>query len=77
MSKHLLVGSSNADHNWRLPAETDLHDLLQSIELAMRQGTALHVAVEMHGNPLIRANMVMNGKAVPYVVGVDVPDDNP
>jgi hypothetical protein len=74
MSKHVLLGSSNADHNWRLPADTDLQQLRSSVTEAMQRGETAMLKIEMQDNPLVEGTLVINGKALPYVGFVEVPE---
>jgi hypothetical protein len=70
MSMHLIIGSTSA--NWRLPAETNPHQLRDDIAACMESGNVLRVTVEMGDNPLERAELLLNGKGLPAVAVVEL-----
>lgn len=70
MSKHLLIGETAS--NWRLPAETDLAALHESIRQAMIDGAVLEIEVEMGDDPLHRSKLLMNGSALGNAIVVEI-----
>ena len=59
--------ADRADHNWRLPADTDLQQLRSQITEAMQHGETATLKIEMQENPLVEGTLVINGKALHYV----------
>jgi hypothetical protein len=66
MAKHLLFGDADSER-WRLPDDVDIEAVRDTIEEALRLGSAVRVQVEDgHGHD--RGDLLLNGRVVPYVV---------
>jgi hypothetical protein len=76
VSKHVIL-DAEANTNWRLPAETDLKQLEKEIGRSMTDGTYLTVPVEMQDDPRKRATLILSGRALPFVVLAELPDEGP
>jgi hypothetical protein len=65
---------SESDASWRLPEGTNLDHLEALIKAAMRSGDPLDVEVEGE-SPAHRMCLLLNGRALPFVVLSEQPRD--
>jgi hypothetical protein len=74
MTKHLLLGVEHRHSDWRLPDNCDIEALWTAIEHAMATGEAVRIQVEAPEAPARHADLVLNGRVLPFIAVVDVPE---
>ena len=72
MSKHLMLGQHTP--NWLLPVDTDVDELRNRLEAAMREGEIARVVVEMGDGPEGRTEILVNCKTLDWVAVHEVPE---
>ena len=60
--------------NYRLPAETEIHMLLEDLVECLRDGGSLTVKVEMSDDPRNAAFVIINGSTVRQVLVGETPE---
>jgi hypothetical protein len=66
VTKHIVFGDEETER-WRLPADSDVEALRDSIEEAVRLGCAVRVQVE-DGHGHAHGELLLNGRTLRYAV---------
>lgn len=66
MTKHIVFGDEDSAR-WRLPADCDIEALRDTIEEAVRLGSAVRLQVE-DGHGHTNGDLVLSGRTLRYVI---------